>query len=81
MSNEAGQEPEWALIVARCLIDPIQWQTGRDAEFPYHTMIDGRQWEIRVNDFPAEPLYTLIIDGQEALDLEDWPAVWRRPQP
>ena len=52
--------------------------SGRDAEFPYQAMIDGRRWEIRVNDFPAEPLYTLIIDGQEALDLEDWPSLWKR---
>ena len=70
---------EWALIVARCLIDPIQWEAGRDGEFPFQTTIDGRRREIRVNDFPAEPLYTLIIDDQPVLDLEDWPAVWKRP--
>ena len=70
--------PEWAVIVARCLIDPIQWGIGKDGEFPYQTSIDGRHWEIRVNDFPAEPLYTLMIDDQAALDLEDWPSVWKR---
>ena len=81
MSNGAGQAPEWALIIARCLIDSIQWETGRDGEFPYQAVIEGRRWEIRVNDFPAEPLYTLMIDGQAALDLEDWPTVWKRPTP
>jgi hypothetical protein len=53
--------------------------SGHDGEFPYQAIIDGRRWEIRVNDFPAEPLYTLMIDGQEALDLEDWPTLWKRP--
>ena len=71
--------PEWALILARCLIDPIQWERTRDGEFPYQAHIDGRHWVIRVNDFPAEPLYTLIIDDQAVLDLEDWPSVWKRP--
>jgi hypothetical protein len=75
----SSEPPEWALIVARCLIDPIQWEAGREGEFPYQVMIEGRHWEIRVNDFPAEPLYTLMIDGQEGFDLEDWPALWKRP--
>jgi hypothetical protein len=35
---------------------------------------------IRVNDFPAEPLYTLLVDGEEVEDLEDWPEAWTRPE-
>ncbi len=82
MMRDAEREPsEWALIVARCLVDPIAWEAGRDGEFPYQAVIEGRCWEIRVNDFPAEPLYTLMIDDREALKLEDWPTIWKRPQP
>ncbi len=73
------ETPKWAIILARCLIDPIQWQRTDDGEFPYQAIIDGQRWTIRVNDFPAEPLYMLMIDGQPALDLEDWPSVWIRP--
>jgi hypothetical protein len=32
-----------------------------------------------VNDFPAEPLYTLIVDGVDRDDLEDWPSAWTNP--
>lgn len=30
---------------------------------------------LRMNDFPDNPLWTLIIDGQE-LDIEDTPVLW-----
>jgi hypothetical protein len=40
--------------------------------------VGGRTYIIRINDFPAEPLYTLLIDGKEVEDLEDWPSAWVR---
>ncbi|GAB3840120.1 hypothetical protein ACFPIJ_34105 [Dactylosporangium cerinum] len=58
---------------------PIRWEHSGDGEFPYHAEVDGRTLTVRVNDFPAEPLYTLIVDGSELVDLDDWPTVWRRP--
>jgi hypothetical protein len=58
---------------------PIRWQHSGDGEFPYHAEIDGRTLTVRVNDFPAEPLYTLLVDGAELVDLDAWPPVWRRP--
>jgi hypothetical protein len=57
----------------------IAWQGTGDGEFPYRAQVRGRTLTIRVNDFPAEPLYTLLVDGQEVEDLEDWPAAWVRP--
>jgi hypothetical protein len=58
---------------------PIRWEHSGDGEFPYHAEIDGRSLTVRVNDFPADPLYTLLVDGAELVDLDDWPPVWRRP--
>ncbi|HEY3603832.1 MAG TPA: hypothetical protein VGL04_04105, partial [Sporichthyaceae bacterium] len=45
----------------------------------YRARSAGVDLLIRVNDFPAEPLYTLFADGRPAVDLEDWPATWLRP--
>jgi hypothetical protein len=57
------------------LIDSdVQWEATGDGEHPYRC----GGWVVRVNDFPAEPLYTLVCDGA-AVDLEDWPRRWRRP--
>jgi hypothetical protein len=59
---------------------PIVWRRTKSAEHPYEAEVDGRRWTVRVNDFPAEPLYTLLVDGEPAEDLEEWPAAWRRPE-
>jgi hypothetical protein len=57
----------------------ITWKHTGDGELPYRAQVEGRALAIRINDFPAEPLYTLIIDGEEIADLDDWPTRWVRP--
>ncbi len=37
-------------------------------------------WKIRMNDFPDEPLYTLIVDGAEKIHFNDWPDEWAKPK-
>ena len=58
---------------------PLSWRATGKAEFPYAATVDGHDWTIRINDFPAEPLYSLLIAGAEAGDFDDWPPAWRRP--
>lgn len=33
-----------------------------------------------VNDFPDEPLWTLYRQGRKAIQFDDWPSSWYRPQ-
>lgn len=56
----------------------IDWHKTRDSEFPWAAVCDGRELALRVNDFPTEPIYTLIVDGIEEQDVETWPAPWTR---
>lgn len=58
---------------------PITWEHTGDGEFPYRATVEGKALQIRVNDFPAEPLYTLIVDGEDIEDLDDWPSAWNKP--
>ena len=58
----------------------VTWQKSQDAEHPYLACVDGAGWVIRINDFPKEPLYTLLVDGTPVLDFDDWPLVWIRPE-
>ena len=57
----------------------IQWMLTGNPQAPYTAPVDGTEWRIQVNDFPAEALYTLLIDNQPIGDLEEWPAAWQRP--
>lgn len=59
----------------------ITWQATGDAIFPLQATILGKELRLRINDFPAEPLYTLFVDGAELESLEDWPRLWERPAP
>jgi hypothetical protein len=53
-------------------------ETG-DPEHPLRAVVTSKEWSVLVNGFPEEPLYTLTIDGVEAMDFDDWPANWSRP--
>lgn len=57
----------------------IQWHATGDAAYPYQAFIDGQVYRIRINDFPAEPLYTLLHGEQEVCSFDDWSPHWSRP--
>jgi hypothetical protein len=56
------------------------WRRTGDAEHPWETRVGGACWKVRVNDFPEETLYTLLIDGAPVLDLDSWPDAWMRSE-
>ncbi len=58
----------------------VAWSETTDAEFPAEAWVGGQRWLIRINDWPDDPyMYTLLIDGREAMELESWPDRWIRP--
>lgn len=59
------------------LDEEIIWKRAKDPRFPFSASYDGQTLILRLNDFPAEHLYTLITDGAE-VDFDDWPAKWTR---
>jgi hypothetical protein len=57
----------------------LVWEHTGDGEMPFRTNVGERVLTIRVNDFPAEPIYSLLVDGEQVEDLDDWPGTWVRP--
>lgn len=55
----------------------INWNSTGDAEFPYSAMLEDKSARIRLNDFPADHLYTLIV-GDAVFDFDDWPSAWTK---
>lgn len=56
----------------------IVWEHTTDPFYPYRAILDGNVLCIRLNDFPEEPLYSLLIDTIEIADFDEWPRLWIR---
>lgn len=50
-----------------------------DAHYPFAAEFEGEKCVIRLNDFPDEHLYTLIVGGKEIVSFDDRSAKWTRP--
>jgi RNA polymerase sigma-70 factor (ECF subfamily) len=60
------------------LNESITWEETTNPEYPYSAKIGQDNYVIRLNDFPDESLYTLIVNNEEVEDFDDWPEQWIR---
>ena len=56
----------------------LSWKTTNDPTDPWTIEVDGARWSVRVNDFPDELFYGLLVNGEHVGDFHDWPETWRR---
>lgn len=61
------------------LVENITWKRTTDPNYPFAAEFEGEKCVIRLNDFPDEYLYTLLVNGEEVIDFDDWSAKWTRP--
>ena len=59
----------------------IHWRTAdpNDQSIIYESINMGKHWSIRINDFPDEPLHTLLIENDEVIHFDNWPQFWVKP--
>ena len=50
-----------------------------ESDYVFSAVIDGEELKLRLNDFPEEPLCTLIWEGNEQ-DLDDLGKHWTLPK-
>ncbi|MGI8787454.1 MAG: hypothetical protein ACR2HG_06825 [Pyrinomonadaceae bacterium] len=60
------------------LSEEIAWKATNNPEYPYRAFHEGVRLLIRLNEFPAEHLYTLIADDEETVNFDDWASTWIR---
>ena len=60
--GSAHQVPEFTANLARAL----SWSLTGDPFHPWATEVDGTIWRVRINDFPDELMYSLIIGNENA---------------
>jgi hypothetical protein len=59
------------------LAERIVWDRSADPTVPFNALHDGKTLSIRLNDFPAEHLYTLIA-GRTEVSFDNWPEKWTK---
>ena len=57
----------------------IAWKRTTDPLYPFAAEFKGEKCVVRLNDFPEEHFYTLIVNGKEIVSFDDWSAKWNRP--
>jgi hypothetical protein len=63
----------------RLLHTNIEWQPSQGSKYLFQYVFENRIVWLRLNDFPQEPLCTVILDGIEE-DLSDFPKLWTLPR-
>ncbi|PIR26723.1 MAG: hypothetical protein COX62_03255 [Deltaproteobacteria bacterium CG_4_10_14_0_2_um_filter_43_8] len=57
----------------------VMFERTKDVDYIYSAKVKSEHWQIRLGDFPAEPLYFFIINGKEIAEFNDWPTInWKR---
>lgn len=57
----------------------LVWRRSSDPHYPYDAEFDGERCVLRLNDFPEDHLYTLLVDRVEVMSFDDWLEQWKRP--
>lgn len=56
----------------------LAWHATGHASLPYEVQVDKQHFEVRLNQLPNIPMYTLLINGKKVVDFASWPALWQR---
>ena len=56
----------------------LNWHGTNDLDHPWTTDVAGETWRIRLNDFPDDLMYTLVINDKVIGKFHDWPEGWHR---
>jgi hypothetical protein len=70
ISDNWNQHPE--------LQREVEWRTASGVErcIMFETVVGSQHWTVRLNDFPDEPCFSVLIDGTEVIHFDDWPKFW-----
>jgi hypothetical protein len=56
----------------------VAWTASGDLQHPWTADVDGQTWRVRLNDFPDDLMYSLLIGDAASGDFHDWPETWQR---
>lgn len=58
----------------------VDWSKTNIATIPLQAEVDGNLWLLKVNDFPEDEMYTLLIEDRANISFTEKPADWHFPK-
>ena len=57
---------------------PVEWRTasGIGRLIMFEAAVCEQRWTVRLNDFPDEPCFSLLVDDTEIIHFDNWPKFW-----
>jgi len=68
----------YSKTIEKVLRASVDWGEVIPGGVEFQAEVEGHLCKLRMNDFPEEPLYTLIVGGEE-LNIDDVPVGWCFP--
>jgi len=68
-----------ANLLEQLLRAKVDWQKTTESPYIFFASVNGKAVRLRLNDFPEEPLCTVIIDDKET-DIHEFPKFWTVPR-
>jgi hypothetical protein len=56
----------------------VAWRSTGDVGVPWEAEGQGQRYQVRLNEYPDEWMYSLLVDGAVVGDFHDWPTAWSR---
>jgi hypothetical protein len=53
---------------------------GVPGGYIFQTNVESMLWKVRLNNFPDEPLYTLVVNGEDVIHFNEWPKEWEKEE-
>jgi hypothetical protein len=77
-AKRSGQ-PQGLPVLGEHCARKLTWKRTDDLDHPWaRREVDGQDWQVRLNDFPDDVMYSLVIGGTTVSDFHDWPETWQR---
>lgn len=60
------------------LESPLRWAAQKDPIYPWSCLHAHGELRVKLNDFPDEIMYSLVVNNHDAGAFHEWPAQWER---
>jgi hypothetical protein len=82
--RKKSRKPEYEGKLSQRLDTTVGWTSAGDLNFPWSAQIPAENgeehWRVRINDFPDEYMYSLLVGEEVIGDFHDWPVAWTRAE-